>query len=72
METTRTRLLYIMVGLTVGLLMGASPLAAHGDCKAILDASSKVFNTPAHMYVTGTVGNLTTNSEMIYAAAISI
>jgi hypothetical protein len=58
---TRTRLLYLMVGFTLG------PLAAQSDCKVILDASSKVLNTPAHMNVTGTVGSLTTNSEMIYA-----
>lgn len=63
MKTTRTRLLYLMVGLTLGL-----PLAAQTDCKVILDASSKVLNTPAHMNVTGTVGSLTTNSEMIYAS----
>jgi hypothetical protein len=69
METTRARLLYIMVGLALGhVLMGASPLAAQGDCKAILDVSTKVFKTPTHVYVTGTVGSLTVTSEMIYAA----
>jgi hypothetical protein len=62
MKTARTRLLYLMVGFTLGL-----PLAAQSDCKVILDASSKVLNTPAHMNITGTVGSLTTNSEMIYA-----
>jgi hypothetical protein len=62
MKRVRTRLLYLMVGVTLDL-----PLAAQSDCKAILDASSKVLNTPAHMNITGTVGSLTTNSEMIYA-----
>jgi hypothetical protein len=69
METTRKRLFYIMVGLTIGnLLMWAAPLAAQGDCKPILDASSKVFNTPTHMYVTGKTGGLTVTAEMIYTA----
>jgi hypothetical protein len=69
MEATLTRLLYILVGFTLGhLLMGASPLAAQVDCKMILDAESKVLNTPTHMYVTGNSGGVTVTTEMIYAA----
>src|SRR5579864_8175955 len=61
MNTMRMRLLYLMVVCTLG------PLAAQSDCKVFLDTSTKLLNTPAHMTVTGTVGSLTTNSEMIYA-----
>jgi hypothetical protein len=69
METTRKGLFYIMVGFAIGnLLMWAPPLAAQGDCKPILEASSKVFNTPAHLYITGKTGDLTVTTEMIYAA----
>src|SRR5579863_6365637 len=63
MKTARTRLLYLMLGFAFGL-----PLAAQSDCKVLSDASSKVFNTPAHLNITGTVGSLTTNAEMIYAS----
>ena len=69
METTRKTPLYLMVGFTFGhLLISAAPLAAQGDCKPILDASRKVFNTPTHMYVIGKTGALTVTAEMIYAA----
>ncbi|HLY15765.1 MAG TPA: hypothetical protein VKR61_01015 [Bryobacteraceae bacterium] len=69
METTRNRLLNIMVGFTIGaLLLCAAPVAAQSDCKPILDASSKVFNTPAHVYVTGKTDGLTVTAEMIYTA----
>lgn len=69
METMRTRLLCVLVSFTIGhLLMGASPLAAQDDCKAILDAGSKLDNTPAHVYVTMKIGGETTSGETIYAA----
>ena len=60
MQTTRKRLLYIMVGFTFGqLLIGAKPLAAQGDCQLVFDASIKVFNTPAHLYLTTNMGGTT-------------
>jgi hypothetical protein len=69
METTRTRLLYILVSFTIAYLgMGAPPLAAQDDCKTILDAESKLENTPTHVYVTMKIGSETTASETIYAA----
>ncbi|HLW79613.1 MAG TPA: hypothetical protein VKU44_08450 [Terriglobia bacterium] len=69
METTRKRLLCRLVCLAFGLLlMGAAPLAAQAECKPIIDTSSKVFNTPTHMYITGNTNGLTLTTEMIYAA----
>jgi hypothetical protein len=69
MEATRTRLLYVLVSFTIGqFLMGASPLAAQDDCKTILDAESKLDNTPAHVYATMKIGGETTSGETIYAA----
>src|SRR5580658_818717 len=69
METTRTRLLYILVSFTITYLgMGALPLVAQDDCKAILDAESKLDNTPTHVYVTMKIGSETFASETIYAA----
>jgi hypothetical protein len=69
MQTTRKRLLYIMVGFTFGqLLIGAKPLAAQGDCQLVFDASSKVFNTPAHLYLTMNMGGTTQTTESIYVA----
>ncbi len=69
MQTTRTRLLYVMVGFALEhLLMGALPLAAQADCKVILDAEEKGLNTPSHQYVTGNTGGKAVTSELIYAA----
>lgn len=73
MEMTGTKWLHIIVGFTVGcMLMGASPLAAQDDCKAVekvlVDAFSKVHNTPTHVYTTSKIGGQTFTSEIIYAA----
>jgi len=69
METMRTGLLYILVSFMTGyLLTGASPLAAQDDCKAILDAESKLDVIPAHVYVSMKIGSQTMTSESIYAA----
>ena len=69
METTRKRLLYLMVGFTFGqLLIGAKPVAAQGNCKFVFDAMNKAFDTPAHSYVTTNVGGTTQSVEAIYAA----
>ncbi len=72
METTRARLLYIVVGFTIAyLLMGASSVAAQGDCRAVekvlADAFSKVHNIPTHVYTTTKIGGQTLTSEIIYA-----
>lgn len=73
MDTTRTRLLYIMVGFTIEfLLMGAAPLMAQDDCKVmekvVADATSKIHNTPTHVYTTTRIGGQAFASEIIYAA----
>lgn len=57
--------------IAVCLLMSASSLRAQGDCKAIekvvLDASTKLYGTPAHVYVTSTISGKSFATEMIYA-----
>jgi outer membrane lipoprotein-sorting protein len=69
MTTMRTRLLYLLVSFTIGYLpMGALPVAAQDDCKPLLDAESKLDNTPAHVYTTMKIGKETVTSESIYAA----
>ena len=69
----RTRLLYIVVGFTFGqLLIGATPVAAQGDCQLVFDAMGKVFDTPSHLYVTMNMGGTTQpGGEMIYVAGAS-
>jgi hypothetical protein len=71
METMRTRLLYVVVGLTIAnLLMGAFPLMAQDDCKALQkvveDATAKVHSIPTHIYTTMKMGSQTFASEIIY------
>jgi hypothetical protein len=69
MKTTRSRLFYIVFGFTLGhLLIGATPVAAQGDCRLVFDATSKVFSTPAHIYVTTNIGGKPQIMEEIYAA----
>jgi len=65
----RTPLLYLVVGFTVGqLLMSAKPVAAQGDCQVVFGATSKIFDTPAHAYVTMNMGGTTQTAESIYVA----
>jgi hypothetical protein len=67
METRRKRLLYIMVGCAFGhLLIGAKPVAAQDDCKLVLDAMTKVFDTPTHAYVTMNMTGKPQTGESIY------
>jgi hypothetical protein len=70
MKTTRTRLLYLMVGFTIGpLLIGAKPAAAQGDCgQLVLAAANKVYDTPTHVYITTNMGGNTQTMEEIFAA----
>ncbi len=69
METTRKRMFYTMTGFTFALvLIGVKPLAAQGDCKVFYGATSKVFDTPAHSYVTTNIGGSNQTVELIYAA----
>ena len=71
METTRKRLLYIMVGCAFGhLLIGAGPLAAQDDCKLVLDGMIKLFDTPTHAYVTMDITGKTQTGESIYAGGL--
>ena len=73
MATTRKRFFYIVFGFTLGhLLIGATPAAAQGDCRLVFDATSKVFDTPVHSYVTTSMGGTTQpGAEMIYVAGAS-
>lgn len=60
MLTIRLRLLALMIGC-------AAPLAAQGDCKAILEAGSRMFSAPNHIYLTMEIGGKPMVSETIYA-----
>ena len=71
METIRRRLLYIMVGCAFGhVLIGAAPLAAQDDCKLVLDAMTKVLDTPTHAYVTMEITGKPQTVESIYAGGL--
>lgn len=72
MQTAPIRSLCNVLGFTtVFLWTSAFPVWAQGDCKVLekvlADASSKLQNTPAHVYTTSKIGNQTITSEMIYA-----
>jgi hypothetical protein len=67
MKTTRARHLCILVVCAFGLLIGAGPLAAQGDCKLVLDAMTKLFDTPTHLYVTMDIGGKPQTFESIYS-----
>jgi hypothetical protein len=73
MTKTRSRLFYIVFSVTLGhLLIGAKPVAAQGDCRLVFDATSKVFDTPVHSYVTTSMGGTPQpGGEMIYVAGAS-
>jgi len=73
MKTAGSRLLNIVVGFAIGcLLIGASPLRAQDDCKAVekvvADAFGKIRNIPTHVYTTSKIGSQTFTDEIIYAA----
>ena len=71
MKTTRKRLLYVMVGCAFGhLMIGAGPLAAQDDCKLVLDAMFKLFDTPTHAYVTMEMSGKPQTGESIYAGGL--
>lgn len=72
MQTTlRKQLLYAMLGLTFGqLLIGAKPLAAQDDCKLVLDAMTKFFDTPTHAYVTMNLSGKPQTGESIYTGGL--
>src|ERR1017187_6037378 len=70
MTTTPHRLFYLVLGFTLGhLLISATPVAAQGDCRLVFEATSKIFDTPVHSYVTTSMGATTQPGvEMIYVA----
>ena len=71
METARKRLLYIVIGFTLGpLLIGPKPLAAQDNCKLVFDAVTKVFDTPAHAYVTMNINGKIQTGESIYTGGL--
>jgi len=73
MQTVRHKFLcfVMLVGCTLYVLAGGSPLLAQDDCKvmekAVADAFSKIRKTPSHVYTTATIGDQTFYSESIYA-----
>jgi hypothetical protein len=68
MKATPSKLFYIVIGFTLGQFLIATPVKAEVDCQLLLDAASKVFVIPAHLYLTTTTGGKTTSMEEIYAA----
>ncbi len=60
-----------MAGFTFALLLiGGKPLAAQDDCKLVMDAMTKVFDTPTHAYVTMNISGQPQNGESIYAGGL--
>ena len=71
MITTWKRWLYLTAGVAFGyLLIGANPLKAQGDCKVVLDAMTKVMDTPTHAYVTMDIGGKPQTVESIYVGGL--
>jgi hypothetical protein len=69
MKATPNKLFYIVAGFSLGqFLIGATPVKAQVDCQLVLDAASKVFSIPTHLYLTSTTGGKTNLMEEIYAA----
>jgi hypothetical protein len=66
LKTARKRLFYLLLGCA----LSAAPLAAQGDCKLVLDAMTKVINTPTHLYLTANAGGKTRTTETIYTASV--
>ena len=52
------------------LLVATFPVRAASACDAVVAASTKVLQVPAHLYITET-GDKTRNSEMIYIDGVS-
>ena len=73
MQTTRRKqLLYAVLGFTIGqLLIGAKPLAAQNDCKLVLDAMTKVMDTPTRGYLTMNLSGKPQTVESIYAGGLT-
>lgn len=59
-----------MLGFTFGLLLVPRPLAAQDDCKVVLDAMTKIFDTPTHAYADMNMGGTTQTVESIYAGGV--
>jgi hypothetical protein len=72
MQTTpRKQLLYTLLGFAFGLLLtGGRPLAAQDNCKLVIDAGIKVFDTPTHVYVTMDVNGKPQTVESIYVGGL--
>ena len=70
-KTWRRQLLYAILGFTLGqLLIGMKPLAAQDDCKLVLDAMTKFFDTPTHAYMTMNMSGKPQTAESIYAGGL--
>jgi len=60
-----------MLGFTFGLfLIGSQPLRAQDDCKVVLDAMTKLIDTPTHAYVTMDLAGKSQTGESIYAGGL--
>jgi hypothetical protein len=61
-----------ILGLALGLLFAAAnPLTAQDDCKFVLDAMTKVFDTPTHAYVTMNLSGKPETGESIYVGGVT-
>ena len=71
MATSRKTWLYGVVGLALGLLlMGAKPLQAQGDCKAILATARKMSTSVTHVYTTISRDGKEQTGEMIFLPGV--
>jgi hypothetical protein len=72
MKMTPRRLLHIMVGCCAfgHLLIGPGLLVAQDDCKLVLDAAIKIFDTPTHGYVTMDISGKPQTLESIYTGGL--
>jgi hypothetical protein len=68
MERKQIQWLFGTVVLTFGMaLIGSTPLAAEG-CQPVIDAMSKIYTTPTHLYTTMQGGH---TNEVIYASGVA-
>jgi hypothetical protein len=62
METTRKILLY--------MLISAAPVVAQDDCKMVMDALTKVFETPTNAYITMDITGKSQTGESIFTGGL--
>lgn len=71
MPTAGMRSLHLTVGFAlVYLLVGANPMNAQGDCKAVLQAANKTLTAATHSYTAMNIGGKDQTVEMIYLPGV--